>query len=383
MKIVVAPDSFKESLSAPHAAKAIIDGFSQIYPDADYHALPLADGGEGTVAALVTASGGKVVRCLVHGARMTDVDSFFGMLSDGKTAVIEVAAACGLEQLASALRNPRLTTSFGVGELILAALDQGAEHLLVGLGGTASNDAGAGMLQALGAHLLDGNGKELAPGGAALSQLARIDLSNLDPRLQSLDIEVAFDVSNQLCGPNGASFVFGAQKGADSQGIIELDSALNHFARRCQEQLDVDLLNIEGGGAAGGLGAAFSGLLGAKLRPGVDLLMDALGIDEMLQGADLVITGEGRLDGQSASGKTPVGVAKRAGQFGVPVVAIGGSLGSDYQTLYACGIDVILSCINRIDTLPAILATAEQDLTEAARNVAALWQIAHRHQESS
>ncbi|MFM2475889.1 glycerate kinase [Celerinatantimonas sp. MCCC 1A17872] len=376
MKIVVAPDSFKESLSAPHAAEAIINGFSQIFPNADYHPIPLADGGEGTVAALVAASGGRVVRTKVHGARMTDVDSFFGMLSDGQTAVIEVAAACGLEQLAPSLRNPKLTTSYGVGELIIAALDEGASHILVGLGGTASNDAGSGMLQALGAKLLDAEGHDLVPGGAALGKLTTIDLSSLDPRLKDTSIEVAFDVNNLLCGPNGASFVFGAQKGADHSAIVELDNALNHFAKRCHEQHGLDLLNIEGGGAAGGLGAAFAGILKAVLSPGVELLMNALQIDDALQDADLVITGEGRIDGQSLAGKTPFGVAQRAKKYDVPVIAIGGSLGENYEKLYEHGIVAIFSCVNRVDQLSAILASADADLTSSARNIAALWQLA-------
>lgn len=376
MKIVVAPDSFKESLSAPHAAEAIINGFSQIYPNADYHPIPLADGGEGTVAALIAASGGRVVRTKVHGARMTDVDSFLGMLSNDQTAVIEVAAACGLEQLTPSLRNPKLTTSYGVGELMIAALDQGANHILVGLGGTASNDAGSGMLQALGAKLLDAQGNELAPGGAALGNLVTIDFSSLDPRLKQAKIEVAYDVNNVLCGPNGASFVFGAQKGADHNTIIELDMALNHFAKRCYEQYGIDLLHIEGGGAAGGLGAAFAGILNAVLSPGVELLMDALQIDDALENADLVITGEGRIDGQSLAGKTPFGVAQRAKKHDVPVIAIGGSLGENYEKLYEHGITAIFSCVNRVDQLSEILASAEADLTSSARNIAALWKMA-------
>lgn len=376
MKIIVAPDSFKESLSAPHAAKAIIDGFSQVYPDAEYVSIPLADGGEGTVAAVVSARGGHVERCKVHGARMTEVESFWGMLDENKTAVIEVAAACGLEQLAPTLRNPRLTTSYGVGELIRFALDAGATRILVGLGGSASNDAGAGMLQALGVGLLDEQGDVLPVGGAALANLATVDLSGLDPRLKDVSIEVACDVDNTLCGSKGASFIFGPQKGADSQMVIALDKALENFAARCKEQLHIDLLSIVGGGAAGGLGAALSGLLGAKLCSGIDLLMDLMAFDQALDGADLVITGEGRLDGQSIAGKTPVGVARRSQAAHIPVIAIAGSLGPDYPRLYEHGIAAIFSCINRVDSLSSILATAEQDLSSSARNVAALWNMA-------
>ncbi|CAG8999247.1 MAG: Glycerate 2-kinase [Candidatus Celerinatantimonas neptuna] len=376
MKIIVAPDSFKESLSAPHAAKAIIDGFSQIYPDAEFVSIPLADGGEGTVAAVVSARGGRVERCTVHGARMTEVESFWGMLDADQTAVIEVAAACGLEQLAPTLRNPRLTTSYGVGELIRFALDAGATRILVGLGGSASNDAGAGMLQALGVGLLDEQGEVLPVGGAALANLATIDMSGLDPRLKHACIEVACDVDNTLCGPKGASFIFGPQKGADVQMTIALDKALENFARCCEAQLHTDLLSIIGGGAAGGLGAALSGLLGAKLRSGIDLLVDLMAFDEALDGADLVITGEGRLDGQSISGKTPVGVARRSQDAHIPVIAIAGSLGPDYQRLYDHGITAIFSCVNRVDSLSSILATAEQDLLSSARNVAALWSMA-------
>lgn len=379
MKIVVAPDSFKESISALHACRAIFRGFSAVFPDAEYVAIPLADGGEGTVAALVSAAKGEVDRCVVHGSRMTEVESFLGYIEDGKTAVIEVAAACGLEQLAQPLRNPRLTTSFGVGELILQALTRGASRILIGLGGTASNDGGVGMLQALGAQFLDTDGQPIAVGGAALKEIVTIDLSKLDGRLKSVSLEVACDVDNPLCGPHGASYVFGPQKGADPQMMLELDQALTHYAQCMQQQHGIELLDIPGGGAAGGLGAALAGVLHAQLKPGIDLVMDALEFDKRIAGADLIITGEGRLDGQSAAGKTPVGVARRATLQQIPVIAIGGCLGKDYEKLYAEGISAIFTCINRLEGLEQILATAEADLQTCAENIAKLGALFSRN----
>ncbi|MFM2480576.1 glycerate kinase [Celerinatantimonas sp. YJH-8] len=376
MKIVVAPDSFKESLSAMHAARAIIDGFSVIFPDADYSAVPLADGGEGTVVALVSSAHGTVARCQVHGSRMTLVDSFLGFIDDGQTAVIEVAAACGLEQLAPTLRNPKLTTSYGVGELILQALDHEVSRILIGLGGSASNDGGVGMLQALGARFLDANHQPIAAGGAALIDIVDIDLSSLDPRLSQVMLEVACDVDNLLCGPQGASAVFGPQKGADHQMIVELDQALLHYAKCMQQQHGIELLSIPGGGAAGGLGAALSGVLNARMKTGIDLVMDAMDFDSRIQGAQLIITGEGRLDGQSVAGKTPIGVARRARQQGIAVIAIGGSLGKDYEKLYEQGISAVFSCINRVDSLANVLQSAEADLKICAENLARLWKTA-------
>ncbi|NCH83878.1 glycerate kinase [Cronobacter malonaticus] len=379
-KIVIAPDSFKESLSAMDVAKAIEAGFREIYPQAHYVCVPMADGGEGTVEAMVAATGGQIITTPVTAPLGNKVDGFFGLLGDGETAVVEMAAASGLHLVPTAQRDPRVTTSYGTGELILAALERGVKAIIIGIGGSATNDGGAGMMQALGARFLDGEGHELAPGGAALAGLERLDLSALDPRLAQVSVTVACDVDNPLCGEKGASAVFGPQKGATPAMVTELDAALRCFGEQLEAVTGKTIISAPGAGAAGGMGAALLGMLNAELRPGIEIVIESLGLAQAVRDADLVITGEGRLDSQSIHGKTPIGVARVAKQFQRPVVAIAGSLTPDYQIVHEHGIDAAFSVIDRIVTLQEALDDAERNLRVTARNVAALWRLAeNRH----
>ncbi|WP_105599775.1 glycerate kinase [Cronobacter sakazakii] len=375
-KIVIAPDSFKESLSAMDVAKAIEAGFREIYPQAHYVCVPMADGGEGTVEAMVAATGGQIITTPVTAPLGNKVDGFFGLLGDGETAVVEMAAASGLHLVPTAQRDPRITTSYGTGELILAALERGVKAIIIGIGGSATNDGGAGMMQALGARFLDGEGCELAPGGAALARLERLDLSALDPRLAQVSVTAACDVDNPLCGEKGASAVFGPQKGATPEMVSELDTALRRFGEQLEAATGKAIISAPGAGAAGGMGAALLGMLNAELRPGIEIVIESLGLAQAVRDADLVITGEGRLDSQSIHGKTPVGVARVAKQFQRPVVAIAGSLTPDYQIVHEHGIDAAFSVIDRIVTLQEALDDAERNLRVTARNVAALWHLA-------
>ncbi|MCI2260653.1 glycerate kinase [Xanthomonas indica] len=378
MKIVIAPDAFKESLSAAQAAAQIAAGFRSVFPEAEYVLLPFADGGEGTVDALVAGGGGRRVACTVTGPLGAPVAAEFGLSEDGGTALIEMAAASGLMLVPPPRRDPRLTGTRGVGELILAALDAGARRLLIGIGGSASNDGGAGMAQALGVRLLDAHGRDLAAGGAALGTLARIALDGLDPRLRDCTIEVACDVDNPLTGPTGASAVFGPQKGATPAMVAQLDAGLQHYAEAIERTLGVAVAQLPGAGAGGGIGAALVAFLGARLRPGVEIVAQALGLEAHLAGADLLVTGEGRLDGQSAQGKVPVGLARIARRHGVPVLAIAGGLGDGASALHAQGIDALFGAVQRVSTREAALADAADALRQAARNVAAAIALGQR-----
>ena len=380
MKIVIAPDSWKESLTALEVASAIEQGFREIYPDAEYVRLPVADGGEGTVEAMVAATGGHQVPLTVTGPLGEPVEAFYGLSGDRQCAFIEMAAASGLESVPPAQRNPLLTTSWGTGELIRHALDAGVRQIIIGIGGSATNDGGAGMAQALGAKLLTADGQQIAPGGGALETLARIDLSELDPRLADCRIEVACDVTNPLTGPQGASAVFGPQKGATAQMIDRLDSGLRHYARIIARDLDIDVLSLEGGGAAGGMGAALYAFCGAQLRPGIEIVTDALQLAERVADADLVITGEGRIDSQTIHGKVPVGVARVAKRFNVPVIGIAGSLTADVGVVHQHGLDAVFSVLYTICTLDEALANAAANLRMTARNVAAVLQMGDRRQ---
>ncbi|CAI1015015.1 glycerate kinase [Serratia ficaria] len=375
-KVVIAPDSFKESLSALEVADAIERGFSQIFPQVQYVKLPMADGGEGTVESMVAATGGEIIELEVTGPLGRPVRAFYGLLGDGETAVIEMAAASGLHLAPSGQRDPRITTSYGTGELMLAALAHGVKAIVLGIGGSATNDGGAGMMQALGARLLDAQRQPLPPGGAALAQLAHIDLAGLDPRLRQLSITAACDVDNPLCGEQGASAVFGPQKGATPQMVAQLDAALRHYGELMEQVTGLEIVRQPGAGAAGGMGAALLGMLDARLRPGIEIVIETLRLEEAVRGADLVITGEGRLDSQSIHGKTPIGVARVAKRHGLPVIGIAGSLAPDYQVVHLHGIDAAFSVLDRIVTLEEALAGAARNLEVTARNVAAVWRLA-------
>jgi glycerate kinase len=332
MRIVIAPNAFKGSLSALDAAEAIAEGVRAAASDADLVLVPIADGGDGTVDALVAATHGERRTLRVRGPLGDPVDAEYGVIDAGSTAVIEMAKAAGLALLPPVKRDPRITTTYGVGELLQHAYDAGARHFIVGIGGSATNDGGAGMAQALGYHLLDENGHELPPGGLALKRLARIDVGGVHAKWKAAEVDVACDVTNPLTGPNGASAVYGPQKGATPEMVGELDAALKRFAEVIRRDLGVDVEQLPGAGAAGGLGAGLVAFTGARLRPGAEMVMEALRLDERLVGAQLVITGEGRLDSQTARfGKGPAAVAKHARRAAIPVVAIGGSVADEAE----------------------------------------------------
>jgi glycerate kinase len=375
MKIVIAPDSYKESLTAMEVATAIEKGFKKVLPNAEYIKLPMADGGEGTVQSLIDATGGKIVTHNVTGPLGEQVEGFYGLLGDGKTAIIEMAAASGLHLVEPEQRNPLLTTTFGTGELIKAVLDQGVEHIIVGIGGSATNDGGLGMAQALGIRMLDQEGNELGYGGAALEKLNTIDVSNLDPRLANIRLEVACDVDNPLCGDKGASAIFGPQKGATPEMVKQLDANLAHYAEIMKSQLGRCVKDRAGAGAAGGLGAALLGLLEAELRPGIEIVMDAVNLSNVLADADLVITGEGRIDSQTIHGKTPIGVARTAKKYNLPVIGIAGCLSDDCDVVHAHGIDTVFAVVNGAVDLPTALAQAAQNVEITSRNIAATYKM--------
>ncbi|MCT4715400.1 glycerate kinase [Enterobacteriaceae bacterium H18W14] len=371
MKIVIAPDSWKESLSALEVATQIEAGFREIFPDASYVKLPVADGGEGTVEAMVAATEGSVVEIEVTGPLGKPVKAFYGLSGSGECAFIEMAAASGLEQVPAAERNPLITTSWGTGELIRHALDGGVKHIIIGIGGSATNDGGIGMVQALGAKLLDEKGEQLGYGGGELKKLASVDISELDKRLRNCRIEVACDVTNPLTGDEGASAIFGPQKGASPEMVKQLDDALGHYAKIIARDLDIDVLTMAGGGAAGGMGAALYAFCGAELRQGIEIVTEALNLDELVRDADLVITGEGRIDSQSIHGKVPVGVAKVAKRYNKPVIGIAGSLTEDVGAVHEHGLDAVFSVLYTICSLEEALKSAGNNLRMAARNIAA------------
>lgn len=375
MKIVIAPDSYKESLSALDVACAIEAGFREIYPDAEYVKIPVADGGEGTVEAMVAATQGRVLPVKVTGPLGEPVAGFYGVSGDEQCAFIEMAAASGLELLSPAQRNPLKTTSWGTGELIRHALDLGVRRIIIGLGGSATNDGGAGMVQALGAKLLTDEHQQIGQGGAELAALMKIDISELDSRLADCQIDVACDVTNPLTGEEGASAVFGPQKGATPEMVTNLDHALAHYAARIKQDLGIDVLSLEGSGAAGGMGAALFAFCGAKLCPGIDIVMEALHLDTLVADANLVITGEGRMDSQTIHGKVPVGVARVARRYHIPVIGIAGSLTADVGVVHQHGIDAVFSVLYRICSLDDALAHAGENVRMAARNIAAVMKM--------
>ncbi|WP_374438102.1 glycerate kinase [Pseudomonas panipatensis] len=375
MKVVIAPDSFKESLSAPEVAAAIARGWSRARPTDEILLRPMADGGEGTVDAVLAATSGERRECRVRGPLGESVLAHWGWLGEG-AAVIEMAAASGLHWVPAAQRDATRTTSYGTGELIRAALDGGARKLILGLGGSATNDGGMGLLQALGVRFLDAQGAPLGDGGAELARLQRIELDGLDPRLAETEVEVAADVDNPLCGARGASAVFGPQKGASPAQVEQLDQALQRLAAVAAQTLGEDHSRFPGVGAAGGLGFAARAFLRARFRPGIELVAEVSGLAEALSGADLAITGEGRLDAQSLHGKTPVGVARAAAAAGVPVIALAGSLGEGYARLHEVGIAAAFSLAPGPISLAEALAGAAGELQARAEELARLWSLA-------
>ncbi|WP_243320280.1 glycerate kinase [Geothrix sp. SG200] len=345
MRIIVAPDSFKGSVSALGVAEAMERGIHAVFPAAEVVKVPIADGGEGTVEALVAATGGRLMHTEVRGPLGEPVRAHWGISGDGGTAFIEMASASGLPLVPKELRDPRVTSTFGTGELMKAALDAGLRAIVIGIGGSATNDGGTGMARALGVRFLDAEGRDLPEGGAALARLARIDLSGLDPRLAEASVMVACDVDNPLCGPRGASAVYGPQKGATPEMVQELDAALGVFADVAKAATGRDIALLPGAGAAGGLGAGLLFFTPASLRPGVSIVLETTGFEALAQRADLVITGEGRTDFQTAMGKAPVGVAAVAKRHGVPVVCIAGGLGDGADDVLVHGIDALATTV--------------------------------------
>ena len=376
MRIVIAPQSFKSSVSALTAAQAMERGVKRALPGCETFLIPVADGGDGTLEVLVNSTGGQIFRTIVTGPLGHAVEADWGVMGDGQTAVIEMARASGLAMVPHRRRNPRTTTTFGTGELIKNALDRGFDKIIVGMGGSATNDAGMGMATALGARFLDNQGKTLPKGGAALTQLDRIDITGLDTRLGDVTIIGATDVTNPLCGPTGASAIYGPQKGATPQMVTELDGALANFASVARRDLAIDFLNEghPGAGAAGGLGAGLMAFTECRLQSGIDLVCEVLNFEEHILGADLVLTGEGRADLSSIYDKAPVGVARKAAPHGVPTVILAGSLGEGYEELYQHGIAGMVCIADRPMSFERSLARTEELLEAAAERTAHLLQ---------
>ncbi|HEY9288862.1 MAG TPA: glycerate kinase [Candidatus Dormibacteraeota bacterium] len=368
MRIVVAPNAFKGSLSAPEAARAIADGILDVMPHAELDLVPIADGGDGTVEALVVATGGERRKVQVRGPLGDPIEAGYGLIEQGKTAVIEMAKAAGLALLSRDRRNPGLTTTYGVGELLQHAFDSGARRFIVGIGGSATNDGGAGMAQALGYRLLDEDGRDLRPGGLELLRLDNIESAGARARWREARVQVASDVSNPLTGPNGASAIYGPQKGATPEMVSQLDKALARLAEVIRRDLGVDIERLPGAGAAGGLGAGLVAFTGARLAPGAEMVLEAIHFDDRLKGAALVITGEGRLDSQTARfGKGPAAVARHARNAGIPVIGIGGSLADEGELSLL--FDAVESTVTEPATLEQAIAEARESLTRAAGRV--------------
>jgi len=342
MKIVVAPDSFKGSLTAVEVSDAIEQGIREIFPKAEIVKIPMADGGDGTVQCLVNATAGEILRKKVTDPLGDEVLASYGILGDKKTSVIEMAEASGLTLVPENRRNPLITTTYGTGQLIKAALDQGCRKMIIGIGGSATNDGGAGMVQALGVKLLDREGKEIGFGGGELKKVFRIDTKYLDNRLSETKVLIASDVSNPLCGPKGATRVYGPQKGATPEMIKKLDESLAYFAEIIKRDLNKDVKDIPGAGAAGGLGASLMAFLDAELRPGIEIVIEVVRLDQAIKNTDLVITGEGKIDSQTIYGKAPIGVAKIAKKYNIPVIAVAAIISDDADIVHQYGINTLI-----------------------------------------
>ncbi|MBD8069100.1 glycerate kinase [Bacillus sp. PS06] len=369
MKVVVAPDSFKGSISAPELCAAVKKGILRIYPSASVIELPLADGGEGTMENLVLASGGSVIHKVVKDPLGRPVKAGFGVLGDEETVVIEIAQASGLPLVPLKERNPLLASSFGTGQLVKEALDMGYRKFLIGLGGSATNDAGTGLLKALGMRFFNENGEDLMEGGGALIELDHVDDILLDPRLKDCSFLIASDVTNPLCGPNGASAVFGPQKGATPEDVKTLDKSLTHYSQIVHSTKGINLIDITGGGAAGGIGASLVAFLGATIKPGIEVVMNAIQFEEKISNANLIITGEGKLDAQTLSGKVIAGVTQVAKPQQIPVVAICGQRNLDSKQMDELGLIAGFSIVPGPTTLEASLENASRWTTECTEQI--------------
>ncbi|NDL68748.1 glycerate kinase [Anaerotalea alkaliphila] len=375
MKIVIASDSFKGSLSAKEVGEAIARGIKKSSPSIETVNVPMADGGEGTVSAMVDATKGCFVEVEALDPLGRKATAVYGLLSDGETAVIEVASVIGLPLLSLEERDPDRTSTYGIGEMILDAMERGCKRFIIGLGGSSTNDGGVGMLKALGARFCDQKGNALEPRARELKNLRSIDLSGLDPRLFEASFRVACDVENTICGPQGASKIFGPQKGADDSLVLQLEEALKQYAAVLGETIGSNLFEIKGGGAAGGLGVAFHAVLGAELERGVEIVKDVIGLERHLEDAQLVITGEGRMDGQTVFGKTPHGVARSAKKYGLPVIGIAGGLGADADVLYGHGFDALFGIADAPMRLEESMGRSGELLEKAGRNIVQLIQM--------
>lgn len=375
MKIIIAPDSFKGSCTAREAAEYIRRGVSEVFPEAEFALLPIADGGEGTVDSLVAATGGRLIEVDTFDPLGRPIRAPYGVLPDG-SAVVETAAASGITLVAAEERDALRASTYGTGLLIRHALEHGARRIIIGLGGSATTDGGMGLARALGLRFLDTSGAELSNGGAELARLARIDASGLMSEAAGCEFILACDVKNVLCGTEGAAHIFGPQKGASPEQVELLDAALANYARVLKEQFGSNAAERPGSGAAGGLGCVFMAFFSAAVKPGIELVLDTIGFDAQVRDADLVITGEGRLDAQSAYGKVPCGVAGRSkGIKAVPVVALGGAIGEGAEKLYSCGVDALAAAVSRVCTLDEAMAATESNIAAAARRIAELIRV--------
>ena len=375
LKVVAAPQTFKGSISALNAAEAISIGVKNIYPSAEVFLCPVADGGDGTLETLVEVSNGNIVECVVEGPTGTPVEAQWGAMGDEQTAVIEMARTSGLALLDLNERDPLNASTYGLGEAILSALDQNYRKFIIGIGGSATNDGGAGMAQAVGISLKDEFGKEIPRGGAALSKLHSIDTVGIDPRIKQSEFMVACDVNNPLTGPEGASAVYGPQKGATPEMITQLDEALKNFAETILRDLGEEVAHISGAGAAGGLGAGMMALMGGTLKPGVDIVLDTVGLADKLKGTDIVITGEGGIDFQTVYDKAPIGVAKLAKTLGIPTIALAGLVGKDFQVVHKDGIESVFSIVNGPMTLENASSNAHRLIVESTEQVMRLLRV--------
>lgn len=367
--IVLAPDSFKESMTAKEVCMAMERGIKKVNDEVTCVHVPMADGGEGTVQSLVDATGGRIHSLMVTGPLGDKVEASYGILGDNETAILEMASASGIHLVPTEKRNPLITTTYGTGELIKDCLEHGVKKILIGIGGSATNDGGVGVIQALGGKLLDNEGNELAFGGGELGKLAHIDLSNFDKRLHDVVIEVACDVSNPLCGEKGASKVFGPQKGATPEIVKELDNNLAHYADIIKNQLKKDIINVPGAGAAGGLGAGLMAFLNGTLKKGIEMVIEYTGLEEKIEEADMVWTGEGSIDFQTQYGKTPLGVATIAKKYNKPVIALAGKVGEDVEVLYGNGIDSIFGIMQGVTSLEEALKKGAENTEKTSENI--------------
>lgn len=375
MNVLIAPDSFKGSLSSKEVSNAIEKGFKKVLPQSNTKKVPIADGGEGTVESVIESAGGRIYRVVVHDPLMRRISSFFGILDDGKTAVIEMAAASGIGLLRREEQDPWYTTSYGTGELIKAALDRKCSTIILGIGGSATNDAGAGMLSALGAKLTDKTGSVIKPGGGFLSEISSIDVSDLDKRINNTKMLVACDVNNPLTGESGSSFVYGPQKGADKDMILKLDNNLKHFASLVKKIHGRDIETIPGSGAAGGIGGGLLGFLDAELMPGFELISQVIKLEKFIKDSHLVITGEGKIDNQTIYGKAPAGILKLAKKYNIPVIAVTGQLESGSDELYEMGFQVIMPIVDKPMNLEEAFKSASFLLEDTGERIARFVQL--------